>query len=56
MWSPDEAAKIQELAVNEVPGIITHAIPQGLQVEKGPDAIVEYLVEVVPGLLDSKRV
>ena len=34
-------------------GIKTHAIPQGLQVEKGPDAIVEYLLENVPLLLDS---
>jgi hypothetical protein len=24
-----------------------------LQAEKGPDAIVEYLVEIVPGLLDG---
>jgi hypothetical protein len=53
MWSPEEAAKIQNIAQRERPGIGTHAIPQGLQVERGPDAIVEYLVEVVPGLLDS---
>lgn len=56
MWSSKEAAKIRGIAESEVPGITTHAIPQGLQVEKGPDAIVEYLVEVVPGLLDSMRV
>lgn len=56
MWSSEEAAKIQAIAEKEVPGIKAHAIPQGLQVEKGPDAIVDYLVGVVPGLLDSVRV
>lgn len=34
-------------------GIKTHAIPQGLQVDRGPDAIVEYLLENVPPMLDS---
>ncbi|KAL5117618.1 hypothetical protein ACEQ8H_004511 [Pleosporales sp. CAS-2024a] len=53
MWSAEEAAEIRTMAEKERPGIKTHAIPQGLQVERGPDAIVEYLVENVPGLLDS---
>jgi hypothetical protein len=35
------------------PGIKTYAIPHGLQVEKGPDAIVEHLVENVPKLLEQ---
>ncbi|KAK5938382.1 hypothetical protein PMZ80_009352 [Knufia obscura] len=51
MWSPEEAATIQETARSIVPDIKTHAIPQGLQVEKGPDAIVEYLKEEIPKLL-----
>ena len=50
MWSPEEAAKIQETARNIVPDIRTHAIPQGLQVERGPDAVVEYLREEIPKL------
>jgi hypothetical protein len=53
MWSSDEAAKIREFAENERPGVKTHAIPQGLQVERGPDAVVEYLLEVMPSLLDT---
>ncbi|KAH7063815.1 hypothetical protein BKA63DRAFT_526241 [Paraphoma chrysanthemicola] len=53
MWTPEEAAKIRGIAERERPGIKTHAIPQGLQVQRGPDAVVEYLVEVVPALLDS---
>ena len=53
MWTPEEAAQIRTIAEEEGPGIKTHALPQGLQVERGPDAVVEYLLEVVPGLLDS---
>ncbi|KAL2004840.1 hypothetical protein VTN00DRAFT_3113 [Thermoascus crustaceus] len=53
MWTAEQAAEIQSIARTLRPGIKTHAIPHGLQVEKGPDAIVEYLVEKVPPLLDS---
>jgi len=53
MWSEEESDYIQKLAKEIVPGIKTHAIPEGLQVEKGPDAVVEYLTENVPKLLDS---
>lgn len=53
MWTPEESTEIQNIAKTTKPGIKTHAIPQGLQVEKGPDAIVEYLIEKVPGLLNS---
>ncbi|KAM0276267.1 hypothetical protein ACHAQH_006942 [Verticillium albo-atrum] len=51
MWSSEEAAEIQKIAREIVPDIKTHAIPQGLQVERGPDAIVEHLLEEVPKLL-----
>ncbi|TPX10372.1 uncharacterized protein E0L32_008777 [Thyridium curvatum] len=53
MWTPKEAETIHSLARSIVPDIKLHAIPTGLQVEKGPDAIVAYLVEKVPPLLDS---
>ena len=53
MWTADEAKEIHSLARSVVPDIKYHAIPTGLQVERGPDAIVEYLVEKVPPLLDS---
>lgn len=51
MWSAEEAAEIQKIAREIVPEIKTHAIPQGLQVERGPDAIVEHLLEEVSKLL-----
>ncbi|KAJ9139168.1 hypothetical protein NKR23_g8075 [Pleurostoma richardsiae] len=53
MWTAEEAEKIQALARSIVPDIKTHHIPTGLQVERGPDAVVEYLLEKVPPLLDS---
>lgn len=51
MWTPEESAQIQQIARENRPGIKTHAIPQGLQVEKGPDAVVEYLLENIPKIL-----
>jgi hypothetical protein len=55
MWSAEQAAEIQSIARSIRPDIKLHAIPQGLQVERGPDAIVEYLVENVPPLLDGEN-
>ncbi len=55
MWSAEQAAEIQGIARSIRPDIKLHAIPQGLQVEKGPDAIVEYLIENVPALLDGEN-
>ncbi|KAL5336246.1 hypothetical protein BJX70DRAFT_285871 [Aspergillus crustosus] len=55
MWSPEEAQQIHSIAREIKPDIKLHAIPQGLQVERGPDAIVEYLIENVPGLLDAEK-
>jgi hypothetical protein len=51
MWTPEESQQVFETAKAIVPGIKTHAIPQGLQVERGPDAVVEYLEEKIPVLL-----
>ncbi|OGE47553.1 hypothetical protein PENARI_c041G07910 [Penicillium arizonense] len=53
MWSAEEAQQIHAIAKSVRPDIKLHAIPEGLQVERGPDAVVEYLCEKVPVLLDS---
>jgi hypothetical protein len=53
MWTAEEAAGIIATAKRLRPGIRTHAIPNGLQVARGPDGVVEYLVENVPPLLDA---
>ncbi|OCT46988.1 hypothetical protein CLCR_02655 [Cladophialophora carrionii] len=52
MWTPQESARIQQIARSVVPDIKTHAIPEGLQVQKGPDGVVEYLRENLPAVLD----
>lgn len=36
-----------------VPGIKTTAIPEGLQVAKGPDGVFEWLMEELPKLIES---
>jgi hypothetical protein len=53
MWTSEQAEQIFRIAKELQPSVRTHAIPYGLQVERGPDAIVEYLEEEIPKLLDS---
>jgi hypothetical protein len=53
MWTQEESAKIQATAKEVIPSIRTMALPQGLQVKNGPDAVVDYLVEKLPGLIKS---
>ncbi|OGM45727.1 hypothetical protein ABOM_005397 [Aspergillus bombycis] len=53
MWTDEQAHLIHSIARGIKPDIKTHAIPEGLQVERGPDAIVDYLCEKVPPLLDA---
>lgn len=55
MWTPQEAEQIHAMAREAVPDIKTHAIPTGLQVEKGPDAIVEHLVATVPRIVSTYK-
>lgn len=52
MWTAEESQEAFATARRIVPDIKTHAIPQGLQAERGPDAVVEYLEEKIPSLLD----
>ncbi|EWY79608.1 hypothetical protein FOYG_17243 [Fusarium oxysporum NRRL 32931] len=52
MWTIEDSTEMREIAKSIVPNIKTHAIPYGLQVNEGPDAIVEHLKEQIPLLLD----
>ncbi len=52
MWTPEEASQIISIAKEIVPDLKTFSLPQGLQVDKGPDAVVEYIEENLPALLD----
>jgi hypothetical protein len=53
MWTPEESSRIQQIARSVVADIKTYAIPQGLQVQQGPDAIVAHLVEQVPKVIEG---
>ncbi|KAK4109934.1 hypothetical protein N656DRAFT_758472 [Canariomyces notabilis] len=52
MWTPEEAQQIIAIAKEVIPDLKTFSLPQGLQVEKGPDAVVEYIKEHLPSILD----
>lgn len=52
MWELEKSNRMRQTAESLVPGIKTHAIPFGMQVEQGPDAVVAYLTEQLPKLLD----
>jgi hypothetical protein len=53
MWTKEESDQIIATAKQLIPGIKTLALPTGLQVEKGPDAVVEYIKEKLPSLISS---
>ncbi|PVH92153.1 hypothetical protein DM02DRAFT_722176 [Periconia macrospinosa] len=51
MWTSEDAAEIEHAARFIRSDIKFYAIPFGLQVEKGPDAVVKHLLEQIPRLL-----
>ncbi|KAK1926853.1 hypothetical protein DB88DRAFT_475833 [Papiliotrema laurentii] len=51
MWTPEQQEEIQRIARETIPGIKTHGIPTGLQVQVGPEGIVDYLTERIDGIL-----
>lgn len=54
MWTPEQAKAIHDEARSIMgPQLKTFALPQGLQVERGPDAVVEFIEENLPGLLEA---
>lgn len=44
---------MQAIAKKTVPGITTMALPQGLQVEKGPEGVFDYIIEKLPSLIGN---
>ncbi|KAM0690948.1 hypothetical protein Q7P36_009718 [Cladosporium allicinum] len=53
MWTPEQSDAVLSRAREINPNVKTLALPQGLQVERGPDAVVEYIVEKLGGLIDG---
>lgn len=54
MFTPTASAEIINLAKQIVPDVRAHAIPYGMQVERGPEYVIEYLSGVVPGMLGGR--
>ncbi|TKA66109.1 hypothetical protein B0A55_09466 [Friedmanniomyces simplex] len=53
MWTPEQSSHVFAQAKEVNPDCKTLAIPQGLQVDKGPEAVVEWISERLPALLES---
>ncbi|KAK9382806.1 uncharacterized protein V2V93DRAFT_366022 [Kockiozyma suomiensis] len=53
MWTEEESAEVRRLTKELVPKAKTAAIPHGLQIERGPDAVVEFLTEELPRVIES---
>lgn len=51
MWTPEQQEEIQRIARDTIPGIKTAAIPTGLQVERGPDAVVDFLKSKIDSIM-----
>ncbi|KEF53502.1 uncharacterized protein A1O9_10477 [Exophiala aquamarina CBS 119918] len=51
MWAPEESKRIQNIARAIVPDIKILALPYGIQVAKGPDAVLDFLKQQIPELL-----
>jgi hypothetical protein len=43
MWSPEESAEIKKIARDVLPQLRCFAVPQGMQVQHGPEYTVEYV-------------
>ncbi|KAK3353481.1 hypothetical protein B0T25DRAFT_212341 [Lasiosphaeria hispida] len=52
MWTPEEATEIISIAKGVVPDLKTFSLPQGLQAQGGPDAVVDYILKHLPALLN----
>ncbi|PSK60216.1 hypothetical protein B9Z65_1114 [Elsinoe australis] len=54
MWTPEQSQTIIAEANSIVgPQLKTLSLPPGLQVERGPDAVVDYIKEKLPGLIEG---
>ena len=56
MWSLEESEQIQAIGRRIIPNIKTYAIPHGLQVQRGPQAVVEHLKEQIPKIIDGVHI
>lgn len=53
MWTLEQSSKVLSEAKEVNPKCKTLAIPQGLQAERGPDGVLEFVKEQLPALLEG---
>jgi len=53
MWTEDQSSRILAQAREVNPNVKTLALPQGLQAQGGPDAIIGYVKEHLPAVIES---
>lgn len=53
MWTKEQSDGMIEIARRVKPDIKTHAIPHGLQVAGGPEAVIQHLKEQIPRVLEQ---
>lgn len=53
MWTPEQSSKVLAEAREVNPKVKTLALPQGLQVQGGPDAVVKFIEEQLPRLIEG---
>lgn len=53
MWTPEQSDFVLSQAREINHSVKALALPQGLQVERGPDAVVEFIVGKLEGLIEG---
>ncbi len=51
MWTSEEAEEIISIAKGVIPDLKILSLPEGLQVKKGPDGVVDYIEKHIAGVL-----
>jgi hypothetical protein len=55
MWTPEQSKTALDAARMVNPKVRTLALPPGLQAERGPDAVVDYIKEKLPELVRGDK-
>ena len=53
MWSPDQSNEIKTIARAVMSELRCYAIPQGLRLEKGSEAVIEHVKSQLPDIIDG---
>lgn len=53
MWSPEESVEVKKIGREIVPSLRCYVVPQGMQVEKGPEYTIEHVKSKLPWILEG---